>query len=84
MDSQTLELLKEQVGGLTADEQLRLATYLVERARNVLSSEKPVRTWQDLRGLYPHPMLGEAAQTWVSRNRQEGDVHRAQQWQAQR
>lgn len=81
MSTQALDQLKEQANGLTADDKLRLASYLVDQARTTLSSVKPTRSWQDLRGLYTYPMMGEDAQAWVSRGRQEGDAARAEQWQ---
>ena len=82
MSSQTLEQLKEQANDLTADDQLRLASYLVEQARTTISPTMPGRSWQELKGLYPYPMLGEDAQAWVSRNRQEGDAGRVRQLRA--
>ncbi len=76
MSVETLERLIEQVDSLTVDEQLRLAAYLVERARGGYHSTLPCRKWRDLRGLVPHPMLGEDAQAWVSRTRRESEEQR--------
>ena len=82
--TQTLEALKEQVRDLTADDKLRLASYLVEQARTSLHAMHSGRSWHELRGLYSYPMMGEDAQTWVSRARQEGDAQRAQPLQTPR
>jgi len=75
---QMLERIKQEVDGLSTDEQLRLVTYLVERARTSLPSPPVVRKWRDLRGMYLHPMLGEDAQAWVTRTRQNADDRRKQ------
>lgn len=69
---QTLARIKQQADVLSADEQLRLAAYLVERARSSIPAAVE-RKWSDLRGLYSHPMLGEDAQSWVTRTREEAD-----------
>jgi hypothetical protein len=75
--ARTLERIMQQVDVLSADEQLRLAAYLVERARVSLPAAV-ARKWSDLRGLYSHPMLGEDAQAWVARTRKDADDHRNQ------
>ena len=76
MSAETLGSLIEQVDALTVDEQLRLAAYLVERARGAYRSTAPRRKWRDIRGLVRPPMLGEDAQKWVSRTRREADERR--------
>jgi hypothetical protein len=76
MSVETLDSLIKQVDSLTTDEQLRLAAYLVERARETYRSVEPCREWQDLRGLLLAPALGEDAQAWVSRTRREADEQR--------
>jgi hypothetical protein len=65
---------------LQVEEQLRLAAYLLERARQMVAVEKPKRKWRELRGLAKYPMLGEDAQEWVSRTRRESDEQRQAQW----
>ena len=64
----TLDALKEQVSQLNADDQLRLASYLVERARSSLPAGTTGRVWRELRGLYAYPL--------------QGDDQRASQWQS--
>ena len=73
------ELVK-QVDTLQVEEQLRLAAYLLERARQMDISDKPKRKWRELRGLATYPMLGEDAQAWVSRTRRKSDEQRQAQW----
>jgi hypothetical protein len=73
----TYEELIEQVDALDVEEQLRLATYLLERARHKVAQQTTQYRWRDLCGRYPHPMLGEDAQAWVTRTRREGDELRA-------
>jgi hypothetical protein len=77
MTVETLERLIKQADSLTVDEQLRLATHLVERARESYRAVGPSRKWRTLRGMVRHPLLGEDAQTWVSRTRREADEQRS-------
>lgn len=79
VSEQMLATMMNQVAVLDADQQLRLATYLIEQARSGAQAQSQYR-WADLCGLYPHPALGEDAQAWVSRTRSEGDDRRIQQW----
>lgn len=72
--------LRKQADVLQLDEQLRLAAYLLERARSVVSRETQPYKWRDICGRYPYPMLGEDAQTWVTRTRCESDAQREAQW----
>ena len=73
MASPMLAEVVERADRLAPDEQLRLVTHLVERARRGLLSKSPRRKWRDIRGLATHPMCGEDAQEWVSRLRHHGD-----------
>lgn len=70
---QVLATIMKETDQLDADQQLRLAAYLIERARSGGSVREPQRRWRDLCGLYTYPALGEDAQAWVSRTRSEGD-----------
>ena len=76
MSSRVLDNLIEQLDSLTVDKQLRLAAYLVERARGAYLSSTPPRRWSDIRGLASPSLLGQDAQVWVSRTRHEADKHR--------
>ncbi len=81
MTTLTYSKLVEQADALEAEEQLRLAAYLLERVRQTVSRDKPKRKWAEVCGLYPYPMLGEDAQEWVSRTRRESDEQRAYYWE---
>jgi len=74
MASKTLDELVKEVDALSIDEQLRLAAYVVERAR--LRSAVPRRKWSDLRGIVQGMESGEDVQEWVTRTRRESDERR--------
>jgi hypothetical protein len=76
--SVTYDELLKQVDTLQIEEQLRLASYLLERARRAVTREKPKRKWAEIRGMATYPMLGEDAQAWVTRTRREWDEREAQ------
>ncbi len=78
MATDKLEMLIKQSSTLTVDEQLRLAAYLVEQARQGYAPA-PRRKWREIRGIAPYPLVGEDAQTWVTRTRREGDEERERQ-----
>jgi hypothetical protein len=73
------EIMRE-MEKLTSDEQLKLAAKLIEWARRGATVIRPSRRWLDLMGAAPYPMMGEDAQAWVSRTRQEGNDEREKQW----
>ena len=66
-----LEIMK-QVDELSVDEKLRLASHLIEKAREG-GEMQPRRKWMDIHGSAPYPMVGEDAQAWISRNREESE-----------
>ena len=77
MSAQLLDLLTEQSGQLSADEQLMLAMRLIDRVRQGAPAQpKPQRKWSDMQGAFTHPLAGEDAQAWVTRTRHEGDERR--------
>ncbi len=73
------EILK-QADTLSTDEQLALASILIERARKKAASQTGKRRWLDVMGAASYPMVEEDAQAWVTRERQEGDKEREQLW----
>jgi hypothetical protein len=77
----TYDELIRQVDTLDVEQQLRLATYLLERARQEVAQKKTNYRWSDICGRYPYPMLGEDAQAWVTRTRRESDEQRARSWE---
>lgn len=74
MTASALQNLMRQADSLSPDEQLRLAEYLLSRARTTRA--RPTRRWQDLCGIAPNLLGGEDAQEWVSHGRRESDRHR--------
>jgi hypothetical protein len=74
MSTEVLDNLIKQAEMLSPDEQLRLAAYLVERARQASSS--PRRKWREMRGLARPSLFDEEAQTYITRTRREADEHR--------
>ena len=74
--SPSLEKILSEIEQLTPEEQLTVMGHLVERIKKHINQAQPKRTWSDLKGMAPYPLLGEDAQGWVSRTRQEGDEHR--------
>ncbi len=79
MSAQLLNLLFRQSERLSLDEQLALATRLIERARQ--GAPAPQRQqWSEICGLFPYPLAGEDAQAWVTRTRREGKEQREAQW----
>ena len=74
--SAQLDSLLKQIDLLTADDQLRLVSYVAEKARRKMPLAKTRRKWKDVCGMLPYPALGEDAQAYISRTRRESDEHR--------
>lgn len=74
--SPSLEKLLSEIEQLTPEEQLTVMGHLVERVKKYINQAPPKSKWSDLKGMAPYPLLGEDAQEWVSRTRQQGDEHR--------
>ncbi|MEO5951312.1 MAG: hypothetical protein ABIQ44_02485 [Chloroflexia bacterium] len=66
-----LEIMK-QADELSVDEKLTLASHLIEKAREG-GEAQPRRKWNEIKGSAPYPMVGEDAQAWISRNREESE-----------
>ena len=75
MTTETVDDLRRKAETLTADEQLQLASFLVELARKAYPHATP-RKWRELQGRAQYPLAGEDAQAWVSRTRREADERR--------
>lgn len=72
MVSAMLKELMKRADELTPDEKLVLASHLIEQAR-LADDSQPRRKWSEIRGAAPYPVVGEDAQAWVSRTRQESE-----------
>jgi hypothetical protein len=79
MSAPLLEKLIQETSELSVQEQLRLAAHLLERASEAVSAPAPPLKWQQISGLMPYPLVGEDAQTWVSRTRRDSDEQRERQ-----
>ncbi|MGE0881937.1 MAG: hypothetical protein AB7P14_00195 [Blastocatellales bacterium] len=80
----TVKEILSQVETLSADEQLALASILIEQARKKSATQSGKRNWLDVMGAAPYPLAEEDAQAWVSRERQEGDSEREKSWERTR
>ena len=78
MALETLDKIMKQTSRLSAEEQLILASRLIERARQSLPTAQPQTKWRNLRGAASGAKLGEDAQVYVTRSRAESDAHREQ------
>jgi hypothetical protein len=76
MPTGALEDIIKQAEALTPEEQLRLISRLVERVRLFYAPAPARRRWSEIAGAVTSPLLGEDAQSWVSRSRREADEHR--------
>lgn len=80
MPSEALLRLLQEAEKLSDEEQLELMMRLLERFRFKIARPK-YRSWLEIAGMAPYPLLDEDAQEWVSRTRREGDERRAKQWE---
>lgn len=76
MTQQLQQVLLQQAEMLPPDEMLELAEQLTHRANQRIPTTPQRRKWSELAGAAPYPLVGEDAQDWVSRERQEGQAHR--------
>lgn len=75
----TLQDIMVESSKLSADEKLQLATFLIETARSTSTHNHSEIKWIDIMGAVPYPMMGEDAQLWVSKMRDEWE-EREKQW----
>ncbi len=73
MNTLGVETLVRQVETLSIEEQLVFMARLAETIRQQWRPVAARRKWREIRGVVQSPMVGEDAQAWVSRTRQEGD-----------
>lgn len=74
--SPLLQEILRQAEQLAPEKRLELIRQVAEGLKKSEAIAKPKSRWIDLKGLAPHPMMGEDAQVWVTRTRREGDEHR--------
>ena len=73
----TLQWLKSSIQQFTEDE-ASLALIRAVTQKLTIQQIKPQHQLSEFRGIVQHPFLGEDAQTWISRTRQEGNDRREQ------
>jgi hypothetical protein len=71
-----VEILVKQAETLSIADQLLLMARLAENMRQQWRPMATRRKWREIRGIVQAPMMGEDAQAWVSRTRQEGEQER--------
>jgi hypothetical protein len=69
----------EQADKLAPEEQLELASHLVQSAKRAYKGTKSEHDWLNAAGIAPYPLTGEDAQAWVTRTRRESDEQRERQ-----
>ncbi|MCT7986379.1 hypothetical protein NG796_24210 [Laspinema sp. A4] len=75
--SPLLEKVLQDIEQLTAEEQVEVLNHTTEQLkRRTQTQGKPQKKWLDLAGTAPYPLVGEDAQEWVTRTRQESQEHR--------
>lgn len=83
MNTPTLEDVIAQADQLPEAERMELVEYLISTiapGNKETESDEKEYTWDDLRGLATYPIMGEEAQEWITRTRQEGTERREHQW----
>ena len=71
MNAPSVETLVRQAETLPIEDQLLLMARLAETVRQQWRPSAVRRKWHEIRGIVQSPMMGEDAQAWVSRTRQE-------------
>jgi hypothetical protein len=76
--SPQLQQVLSDIDRLSPTDRIQVMTHVIESIKEYVPTEpvKSIRKWSDLRGMAMAPLMGEDAQEWVSRTRQEGDEHR--------
>ena len=74
MSLSSVDLLVKQAERLPIEEQLMLMARLADTMRQQLPPIATPRKWHEIRGSVPMPLVGEDAQRWVSRTRQESEL----------
>lgn len=73
--SPQLEEVLRSIDQLSTPEQLAIISHITDQLKQ-RESQQTTHHWLDLAGTVPYPLLGEDAQTWVSRSRREAQEQR--------
>lgn len=80
MSKELLQELINQSDTLSSEERLQLMYYLASSLKQTEEKNyltiKPQRKWSEIKGKIHYPIIGEDAQTWVSKSRQEATKNR--------
>jgi hypothetical protein len=73
------QAILEKVQNLTPQQQEEVLNFI--ESLNLLSQKQDIkqphrRKWQEIKGKVPFPLVGEDAQIWVSRNRNQATEYR--------
>jgi hypothetical protein len=81
METQALKEIKKKTEILTVEENLELIAHIVGKIRKIRAESVKRRKWSEIYGIAPYPLVGEDAQTWVTRTRHEANTNREKKWQ---
>ncbi len=76
-DAVTYEAVASMAAKLPAEDRRRLAEQLIAQT---LAPPLEKRSVMEFCGIVPYPYLGEDAQAWITRTRNEDDAQREQAW----
>lgn len=75
--SPLLQQILQDIEQLTPEEQIEVLNHTAEHLkRRTATDHSPQRKWLDMAGTMPYPLMGEDAQVWVTRTRQESQEQR--------
>ena len=79
MSQELLNELMSKSEALNPEEKLQLMRYLSSHIKSDDNlTPKPAYKWREIQGKATYPLVGEDAQEWVSRTRQEATENREQ------
>lgn len=76
MNPPLLDHLIKQLDLLSPEQQLQLIAHMAGNLSKVYPQHKPARKWREVCGAVAYPCLGEDAQEWITKSREEDDTHR--------
>ena len=79
--SPLLRKILQEIEQLTIEEKFQIITYTTEQLKRQTitpKASKPRCKWRDIQGKATYPLVGEDAQEWDSRTRQEATENREQ------
>ena len=74
------QLYEQHIKLLSLTEVHQLLNIIQIYLKKIEADKQVHRQWSEIAGIAPYPLVGQDAQTWVSRHRLEGDAEREKQW----